>query len=270
LPDLLDEIHYLIEKKGTHFLLTGSSARKLKAKGVNTLGGRARIQYFFPLTFGELKEKFKLETAINHGMLPSIYFSDDPVADLESYVALYLQQEVAYEGMVRNLPAFSRFMEIAAICHGEQIDYTSVSLDVEIPRTTIHDYFQILKDTLVGHELHVWGMSKKRKPIATPKFYFFDWGVAKHLMGYKLIEVKTPLFGKAFESFIFQELLAYTGYFHKTPLKYWRTKDQKEVDFILNDEIAIEVKAKSTVSKKDLEGLTPGFWNVDQCAISDK
>lgn len=255
LPELLDEVHYLIEKKNIHFLLTGSSARKLKNKGINTLGGRARIQSFYPLTYNELKENFNLDTAINNGLIPSIYFSDDSIADLESYVALYLQQEIANEGLTRNLPAFSRFMEVAATCHSEQLNFTSVSNDAQIARTTVHDYFQILKDTLIGYELAVWGESKKRKSIETPKFYFFDWGVAKHLMGYKTVPMKSPLFGKAFESFLCQELMAYTGYLKKSPLKYWRTQDMKEVDFILNDEFAIEVKAKAVLKPSDFAGL---------------
>lgn len=255
LPDLLDEVQYLIENKGIHFLLTGSSARKLSKKGINTLGGRARVQYFHPLTYWELKSQFKLEKMINWGLLPSVYISDDPKADLDSYISIYLQQEIANEGLVRNLSAFSRFIDVAATCHAEQIDYTSISNDAQIARTTIHDYFQVLKDTLVGHEVHIWGEAKKRKPIATSKFYFFDWGVAKNLMGYGKIQIKTPLFGKAFESFIFQELLAWASYNKFDAPKYWRTQDQKEVDFIINDEIAIEVKGKSVLTIKDLEGL---------------
>lgn len=255
LPELLDEIQYLIENKGINFLLTGSSARKLKKKGINSLGGRARIQYFHPLTYWELKDEFNLNKMINHGLMPSIYFSDDPEADLDSYVSIYLQQEIANEGVVRNLSVFSRFIEVAATCHAEQIDYTSISNDAQIARTTVHDYFQVLKDTLVGHELAVWGESKKRKPVATPKFYFFDWGIAKNLMGLGNIQIKSPLFGKAFESFFFQELLAWSSYTKNTPLRYWRTQDQKEVDFILGDEIAIEIKGKANITMADLDGL---------------
>ena len=255
LPDLLDEIQYLIENKGIHFLMTGSSARKLSQKGINTLGGRARVQYFHPLTYWELKSKFKIEKMINWGLLPGIYFSDDPKADLDSYVSIYLQHEIANEGLVRNLSSFSRFLEVAATCHAEQINYTSVSNETQVARTTIHDYFQVLKDTLVGHEVSVWGESKKRKPVATSKFYFFDWGLAKNLMGYENIQTKSPLFGKAFESMLFQELLAWTSYHRLKPPQYWRTQDQREVDFIINEEIAVEVKGKPNLTIKDLDGL---------------
>ncbi len=255
LPELLDVVHYLIEKKGIHFLLTGSSARKLKRKGINTLGGRARIQHFHPLTFFELQNQFDLSKVMERGLLPSIYLSDDPNADLDAYLSVYLQQEVANEGLTRNLPAFSRFLEVAATCQGEQVDFTSISNDAQIARTTVHDYFQVLIDTLVGHELSVWGEGTKRKPVATPKFYFFDWGVAKKLMGHLNVPLKSPLFGKAFESFIFQELLAYTNYHRSEPLKYWRTQDKKEVDFILSGEYAVEVKGKSHVTLHDLDGL---------------
>lgn len=255
LPELLDEVQYLIENNRINFLLTGSSARKLKKKGINSLGGRARIQYFHPLTYWELKSEFNLERMINHGLMPSIYLSDDPDADLNSYVSIYLQQEIANEGAVRNLSSFSRFIEVASTYHAEQIDFTSVSNDAQIPRTTVHDYFQVLKDTLVGHELPVWGESKKRKPIATSKFYFFDWGIAKNLMGLGKIQTKSPIFGKAFESFFFQELLAWSSYTNNSSLKYWRTQDKKEVDFILGDEIAIEVKGKANITLKDLDGL---------------
>lgn len=255
LPEILDEVQDLIESHGIHFLLTGSSARKLKKYGTNLLGGRARLIRFHPLTFFELGEYFDLLKMANCGLLPSIYFSDNPEADLDAYIGVYLQQEVANEGIVRSLPSFARFLEVAATCHAEQLDYTAVSNDSQIARTTIHDYFQILKDTLVGDELPCWKETKKRKPVASSKFYFFDWGVAKKLMGYEQIQLKTPLFGKAFESFVYQELRAYSDYHSIKDLHYWRTDKQIEVDFILDQTVAVEVKSASQVQPKDLSGL---------------
>ncbi len=255
LPEILDEVQDLIETKKIHFLLTGSSARKLKRYGTNLLGGRARMIRIHPFVSAELGKYFDLMRVANYGLLPSVYFSEDPEADLDAYIGLYLQQEVANEGLSRNLPSFARFMEVAATCHGEQIDYTAVSNDTQIPRTTVHDYFQVLKDTLIGDELPCWKAPIKRKSVASSKFYFFDWGVARKLMGYGLIQKKTPLFGKAFESLIYQELKAYCDYHHIKNLHYWRTSQQDEVDFILDQKIAIEVKGKSQITPQDLAGL---------------
>ncbi len=255
IPSLLDEVQYLIEEKNVRFLLTGSSARKLKKYGTNLLGGRARLQSFYPFTYFELQEQFDLEKMANRGMLPSIYFSDDPEADLNSYVALYLQQEIANEGVTRNLPAFSRFLEVAALGNAEQVDFTAISNDAQVKRTTVHEYFQILQDTLVADELPTWKQTVKRKPIATSKYYFFDWGIVKQLQKLGEIKIGSPQFGKAFESFIYQELKAFCSYNKKKDLHYWRSNSQYEVDFILNNQIAVEVKAKKNISKSDIDGI---------------
>ena len=203
----------------------------------------------------ELGELFDLSRAVNYGLLPGIYFSDDPEADLDSYIGLYLQQEVANEGLSRNLPSFARFMEVAATFHAEQVDFTRVSNDSQIPRTTVHDYFQVLKDTLIGDELPCWRETVKRKAIATPKFYFFDWGVVRKLMGLGDVLIKSPVFGKAFESLIYQELRAYCDYHQIKHLHYWRTENQIEVDFIVNHAVAVEVKSSAQVTARDLSGL---------------
>lgn len=254
LPDLLDEIHFLIEEHNVHFLLTGSSARKLKKQNINLLGGRARFINLHPFTFTELKKDFNLERAINFGLIPGIYFSDEPQLDLNAYVSTYIEQEIAREGVVRNLTTFTRFLEVASLCHAEQIDFTSISNDAQIPRTTIHEYFKILEDTLVGYMLPVWRETKKRKPIASPKFYFFDWSIPKTILEINNISKKSPLFGKGFESFIFQELKAYSDY-HQKELHYWRTYEQDEVDFILDQKIAIEVKSSEVFKMDYLKSL---------------
>lgn len=255
LPEILDEVQHLIETRNVRFLLTGSSARKLRRQGVNLLGGRARMIHFHPFITSELGTEFNLLKFANNGMIPSIYFSDDAESDLNAYVGLYLQEEIANEGLARSLPSFARFLEIAATCHGEQIDYTSVSNDAQVPRTTVHEYFKVLKDTLVANELPCWGETVKRKPIATPKFYFFDWGVVRKLLGHGKVQLKSPLFGRAFESLIYQELRAYCDYNGIGGLHYWRTKDQHEVDFIISEKIAVEVKSSSKITARDLTGL---------------
>lgn len=255
LPDLLDEVQWMIEKYNVHFLLTGSSARKLRKYGTNLLGGRARMLHLHPFVRKELGAHFDLNRALQTSLLPSIYFSEDPEAELDSYVALYIQQEIANEGLIRNLPAFSRFLEVAALCQAEQTHFTAVSNDAQVARTTVHEYFQILEDTLMIHRLDVWGQSKKRKSVATPKYYFFDWGVARKLQGIDRFEPKSVLFGKAFESYFFHELRSYCDYHSAKKLQYWRTQSGDEVDFILNEDIAIEVKGKATMSSQDLKGL---------------
>ncbi|MBI2981430.1 MAG: ATP-binding protein [Deltaproteobacteria bacterium] len=255
LPSLLDEVHYLIEERGMRFLLTGSSARKLRQGGVNLLGGRARSQTLHPLVFSELGDRFDLLKALSHGLIPSIYFSDSPQEDLESYTSNYLKEEIMAEGLTRSIPAFSRFLEVAALCNGKLINYTEIGNDAQVPRTTIHEYFQILKDTLIAYELVPWKRSKTRKPISTSKFYFFDGGVVRFLQNRSMIQERSPEFGDAFETYFFHELRAFVDYTKSGELRYWRSTSGFEVDFILGDSIAVEIKAKSTISQQDLKGL---------------
>lgn len=254
LPDLLNEVHRLIETRRIRFLLTGSSARKLRGGGVNLLGGRARTQYLHPLTSHELGGQFNLGRAAERGLLPSIYFSNDPRADLEAYAGTYLQQEIVAEGVTRNAPAFSRFLKVAALCNGTVVNFTNVANDAQVPRTTVYEYFEILKDTLVLHELPAWRKSVKRKPLGSSKYYFFDVGVAAILQG-RLFRSGTPEFGQALESVVFHELIAYRDYVSGEPLAYWRSASGFEVDFVIGDHTAIEVKAKENVSARDLKSL---------------
>jgi predicted AAA+ superfamily ATPase len=254
LPDLLNEVHRLIEGRGIRFLLTGSSARKLRRGGINLLGGRARIQYLHPLTSEELGDRFDLTRAVERGLLPSIYFSDDPQADLMAYAGLYLQQEVMAEGATRNVPAFSRFLKVAAHCNGTIVNFTNVASDAQVARTTVYEYFGILKDTLVLHELPAWRKTIKRKPLASSKYYFFDVGVVACLQD-RVFRPGTPEFGEAFETLLMHELVSYRDYVSGEALSYWRSTSGFEVDFILGDHTAVEVKAKETVSAQDLKPL---------------
>jgi len=219
LPGLLNEVHRLIEARGTRFLLTGSSARKLRRGGVNLLGGRARTKQMHPLTARELGTYFELERALGHGLLPSIYFSDDPQADLAAYTGAYLQEEIVAEGASRNVPAFSRFLHVAALYNATIVNFTNVASDAQVPRTTVYEYFEILRDTLVLHELPAWKRSKKRKPIASSKYYFFDVGVVGALQG-RTFRPRTPEYGQALETYIMHELTCWRDYRSDEPLSH--------------------------------------------------
>jgi len=255
LPQLLDEVHLLMEERGTRFLLTGSSARKLRRGGVNLLGGRARSLSLHPFVSRELPD-LDLLRVLSFGLLPPIYLSDDPAEDLKAYAGDYLREEIAAEGMARSIPAFSRFLEVAALCNGTMLNYAKISNDAQVARTTVQEYFQILKDTHIAHTVPAWRKSVKRKPITTAKFYLFDNGVARHLRNQGSIRMHSPEFGNAFETFIFHELRSWADYSGQpTEVCYWRSASNFEVDFILNDATAIEVKGTATVSSADLAGL---------------
>ena len=254
IPGLLNEVHRLIEERGIRFLLTGSSARKLRRGGINLLGGRARTRHLHPLTYRELKGGFDLNRVIESGLLPSIYFSDNPGADLKAYAGTYLQQEIVAEGAARNIPAFSRFLGVAAFCNATIVNFTNVANDAQVARTTVYEYFDILKDTLLLHELPAWRQSKKRKPIASSKYYFFDVGILATLQG-REFRPRTPEFGEAFETYLMHELICYRDYVSEEPLSYWRSTSGFEVDFIIGDHTAIEVKAKQNLSPVDLKSL---------------
>lgn len=254
LPVLLNEVHRLIEERGIRFLLTGSSARKLRRGGVNLLGGRARTKHLHPLTYRELGSHFDLARAVENGLLPSIYFSDDPSADLQAYAGAYLQEEIVAEGLSRNILAFSRFLRVAALCNATIVNFTNVANDAQVPRTTVYEYFEILKDTLILHELPAWRKSKKRKPLVSSKYYFFDVGVAGALQG-REFRKGTPEFGEAFETYLMHELVCYRDYVSGEPVSYWRSTSGFEVDFIIGDHTAVEVKAKENISPNDVKSL---------------
>jgi len=256
LPQLLDEVHLLIEQKKLRFLLTGSSARKLRSGGVNLLGGRARSLHFHPLSIHELGEHFELSRALHHGLLPAIYLGDEPDQDLAAYVGTYLREEIANEALTRNLPSFARFLEVAALCNAEQINCSKVAADAQVARTTVQGYFQILRDTLLGWDLPVWQKSRKRKAVATAKFQFFDWGVVRHLRGTGRVKSPSPEFGHAFEAWIGHELKTWCDYQgHGAELCYWRAESGHEVDFVVGDAVAVEVKAASNITDRHLAGI---------------
>jgi predicted AAA+ superfamily ATPase len=256
LPVLLDEVHRLIEKRGIRFVLTGSSARKLRRGGVNLLGGRAPSRTLHPFTRRELGADFSLDRALDRGLLPPIYFSDNAREDLGAYVGNYLKEEIAAEALTRNVPAFSRFLEVAALCHGTMLNYSAVASDAQIPPSTVREYFHILEDTLLARMLPAWTRTRTRKAIGTAKQYFFDVGVARHLQRRSGLARRSPEFGEAFESYIFHEIATYIDYTDPAvPLAYWRSTSNYEVHFILADATAVEAKAKNPVGERDLRGL---------------
>ncbi len=255
LPVLLDEVHRLIEQRGVRFVLTGSSARKLRRVGVNLLGGRAPSRTLHPFTYRELGSAFALTRALDRGLLPSIYFSDSPNDDLGAYVGNYLKEEIAAEALTRSVPAFSRFLEVAALSHGTMLNFSQVASDAQAPVSTVREYFHILEDTLVARLLPAWTRTRTRKAIGTAKHYFFDVGVVRYLQHRTGLARRSPEFGEAFESYIFHELSTYIDYTEAVPLAYWRSTSNFEVDFVLADTTAIEVKAKDPVGERDLRGL---------------
>lgn len=254
LPELLNEVHRLIETRGIRFLLTGSSARKLRRGGINLLGGRARTKYLHPLTYKELNKHFDLFKAIDRGLIPSIYFSDNPRADLQAYAGSYLQQEILAEGATRNIPAFSRFLRVAALCNATIVNFTNIANDAQVARTTVYEYFEILKDTLLLYELPAWRKTEKRKPLASSKYYFFDVGAVSALQG-REFRAGTPEFGEAFETYLMHELKSFSDYVSGEQMSYWRSTSGFEVDFILGDHTAIEAKAKKNISPNDIKSL---------------
>jgi predicted AAA+ superfamily ATPase len=256
-PQLLDEAHWLHEHRGIHFALCGSSARKVKRGQANLLGGRAVRYELLGLTAQEIGQDFRLDRILNHGYLPRMYLSDSPQRLLNGYVADYLKEEVAAEGLVRNLPVFSEFLNIAALSDGELVNFSTIARDCGVSSHTIKGYFGILEDTLLGQWLPAYRKRPKRRVIAAPKFYFADVGVVNHLARRGELHRGSELYGKAFENWVFHELRAHNAYSEAfARLSYWRLASGIEVDFIVNDmQVAIEAKATAKVTSDHLKGL---------------
>jgi len=256
LPQLLDEVHYLIQRKGIRFILSGSSARKLKRAGTNLLGGRASREVMYPLVSAEIPD-FDLLRAVNNGMIPRHYMVQNPWERLRGYIGVYLNEEIREEAITRNLKTFSHFLEVAAQSNGETLVYKNIAQDCGIDHRTVKDYFSILEDTLVGYLIPGFTQTKKRRAIAAPKFYFFDVGVTNYLRHRRGLVPGTDDFGHAFEHLMVQEITAFMGYNHSDErLTYWRTASGYEVDAIIGDgRVAIEFKANSEVQSRHTRGL---------------
>lgn len=256
LPPLLDEVHWLMENKGCSFLLTGSSARKLRHGHANLLAGRAWRRKMAPLSIMEVGD-FNLEDIMISGLLPPHYLSPDPLEDIRAYVADYLKEEIAAEALIRNIPAFAEFLRVAAITSSDLLNYTNVARETGVSHRVVRTYFDILEDTYLGFRIRPWKKSKKRRLIETEKFYLFDVGIANYLC-HRQPNIGSPEFGKSFEHYILMELIAYQTY--KKPdldITYWRTSSGYEVDFILGDKLlAIEIKSSKRVHEGDIKGIS--------------
>ena len=255
LPEILDEVHRLIEADKLTFLLTGSSARKLKRGGANLLAGRAWWAELFPLTSNEIPD-FDLMTYLNRGGLPAVYPSDDYAEELWAYSALYLKEEIQNEALTRKVAQFSEFLDLMALSNGEEISYQSIAADCGVAPNSIKNYIQILEDTLVAFQLKAFTKTRTRKAISRSKLYLFDIGVTNSLAKRGEIMEGSELFGKAFEHFILLEVRAFLSYTRKNiRMCYWRSTSQFEVDLILDNQWGVEIKSVSSIQDKHLKGI---------------
>ena len=256
IPELLDEVHRLIEDDGIRFVLCGSSARKLIRSHANLLGGRAIRYELRPLCFPEIPD-YSLTLAVNRGMLPRHYLNTNARKLFAAYVGDYLENEIAAEALSRSIPAFSRFLEVAAISNGELLNSSNIARECGVSAPTVSQYFQILVDTLLGRWLPAYALRQKRRLIGAPKFYFFDLAPVIHLTRRGAVEPGSELFGRAFEHLLWMEISAHSLYTGATyPLAYWRTASGFEVDFILGrHDIAIEAKSSERVVDHHLTSL---------------
>jgi len=265
LPKLLDIVHQLIETTDKKFILTGSSAKKLKHGGANLLAGRAWLYNLYPLSCFEVDDQFELMNALQYGMLPKIFeFKTDVDKQffLEAYVNLYLKEEVWAEKYVRDLAPFRHFLEVAAQANGKKINYANIAKDVGVSDYLVQDYFSILEDTLLGFFLQPFQHSFRKRLSKKPKFYFFDTGVVRTLM--RLIEIplveKTDAFGNAFEHFIITQCTQLSSYQHRNyRFTYLETKDDAEIDLVVERPgkpvLFIEIKSSDNVEERHLLNL---------------
>lgn len=265
-PELLNEVHRLISEADIRFVLCGSSARKLKRKGYNTLGGRAVPCTLYPLVSAEIPD-FDLDHALLYGMVPPHYTAQNASRRLSAYVDVYLKEEIKEEALVRNLGAFQRFLEVAALTDGEMVNYNNIAQDCGVSAATVSAYFNILEDTLIGYMIPAYRKVMKRRLVQAPRFYYFDVGLTSHLLHRKQLVRGTAEYGHAFEHFIIQELKAYLGYRHsEEELSYWRTYTGMEVDAIIGDaRVAIEIKSVEEVQPRHLKGLKGFAEEHPQC-----
>jgi len=260
LPELLEVVHLLIERKtGQQFILTGSSARKLRRQGVNLLGGRAAHHHLHPYMAAELGSRFRLETALQQGLLPVVWGANVPAAVLKAYNGLYLREEVQMEGLVRNVGSFARFLEAMSFSHAAVLNLSNVARDCQISRKTVEGYVEILEDLLLGFRIPVFSKRAKRALAAHPKFYFFDAGVFRANRPAGPLDAPQEIDGAALEGLVAQHLRAWCDYSGgKCNLHYWQTRSRVEVDFVVYGEFgfyALEVKNSGQVRPEDLRGL---------------
>ncbi|MFN7906199.1 MAG: ATP-binding protein [Pseudobdellovibrionaceae bacterium] len=258
-PHLLDEVHRLIELKKYRFVLTGSSARKLKKVGTNLLAGRAYTYHFHPLTSSEMGKDFRLNHALKYGLLPMATQARDPKKYLQSYVATYLKEEVQQEGLVRSLPSFGRFLQAASFSQASPLNVSQVAADCSVERKVVEDYFSILRDLLLSVELPIFGKKSKRELIKKSKFFFFDCGVYRAIKPRGPLDSESEINGSSLETLVMQNIRALNDYNSwQYEMFYWHTRKHEEVDLILYGPmglIAIEVKSSARLRKEDFYSL---------------
>lgn len=256
IPELLNEVHWLISNNQTRFILSGSSPRKIIRSGSNLLGGRALRYELYPLISEEIPD-FNLLKALNNGLLPRHYLAKNPKKLIAAYIGNYLKDEIAAEAKIRNIQSFSRFLEAAAFSNGEMVNYANIASDCGVSPPTVKEYFQILEDTLIGRFLPSYQKKPKRRVIIAPKFYFFDLGIVNYLLKRGEIMQGGEMYGNAFEHFIYHEIYTHSRYSGlEYPIHYWRTASQIEIDFVLgSNEVAVEVKSTNNVSLRHIKGL---------------
>lgn len=258
-PDLLHEIHRLIENKKYKFILTGSSPRKLKRKGPNLLAGRALTLSMHPLSAAELGDDFRLEHSLKYGQLPSVYAQTEPKKYLEAYVKTYLEEEIRQEGLTRNLSAFTRFLEAASFSQGSVLNISSVARECAVERKVVENYFSILEDLMIAYRIPIFSKKSKRRLVAHSKFYFFDAGVYRTVRPMGPLDSPQEADGVALETLFLQELAALNdalGLGYK--IYYWRTSGGREVDFILYGSkgmLAFEITKTGRINSAMLGGL---------------
>ncbi len=257
-PDCLNEVHHLIETQKIKFVLTGSSARKLRRAGINLLAGRAIKYHLYPLTVHELKEKFDIRKSLKTGHLPATLSEESPESYLKTYIQIYLREEVFQESLVRKISHFSKFLEVASFSQGNLINTTSIAREVGVDRGTIENYFDILEDLLIAYRIPCFSKKAKRKTVMASKFYYFDVGVYRAIRPNGPLDSPDELGGGALETLVLQELIALNEYFqHGYTLYFWRTIDGKEIDFVLYGPkglITIEIKKSGAIRPEDLKG----------------
>ena len=256
LPELLDIVHKLMVENDLHFILSGSSARKIKKAGVNQLGGRANEEHLYPLVYAEIPD-YDFDRAIQNGMIPRHYDVKDARKRLQGYINLYLKEEIEAEALVQNIATFERFLEVAAVMNTEILDYDNIASDCGVSVNTVKAYFKILYDTLLGFEVKPYRKVVKRRLLQTSKFYYFDVGIPNYLLNRFHLMSETPEYGHAFENLVIQEIRAYLDYTDsEEELTYWHTYNKDEVDAVIGDaRIAIEIKSTDHVESKHKKGL---------------
>lgn len=256
-PEVLSDVHHIIEHSNYKFLLTGSSARKIKRKGGNMLGGRASTFNIHPFVWPEIKHLNKtLEDIFTSGLIPSICLSDDPETMFRDYIENYLRTEIEDEALVRNLRNYRLFLQMAASENTNLLNYSNIASKSTVKVDTIRGWYQILEDTVIGYFLPPFKKSNKRVSVAASKFYLFDVGLARAISGKNVPNEHNSDFGQFLETYIFQELKAYIDYKRlNDEITFWRTREGHEVDFIVENKVAIEVKATKRPENKDFKGL---------------